>query len=382
MLTILFWFGAHAQAWDDPAWSSYQGNALHSGDIGREVIAGDYAIVWRVNIGSRAVSGFAIGAETVFATSVASRNADTILIALALDNGQELWRKTFLTAFSVNPPAYDAESGTVLIQTENYSDDSFLRAYAAVGGTVRWQSPYLTQGQRYLAPTVINGMVFVGGGTYGGAYAFDLSTGAQNWFTSLPFFDELTPTALGNDEVIVYTNRMSVLSRVTGAVSYEIIDPDFMSNDPSVNQTPVVISTRAYVTNQQFLVAYDLAARAIAWKIPISAYGQVSSNGSVVFVVASSSLSAHSPVDGTVLWSVTPTLEGLGPQILVFRSHVIVGNSSKTYLINTRTRVIEKTWLMGGELAYGDGRLLIGSSNGAVTAIRLDSTALLTDGFE
>ena len=35
-----------------------------------------------------------------------------------------------------------------------------------------------------------------------------------------------------------------------------------------------------------------------------------------------------------------------------------------------------------GELAYGDGRLLIGSSNGAVTAIRLDSTALLTDGFE
>ncbi len=382
LLASLFCLSTPAPAWDDPAWPAYQGNAAHSGFIDREITGSDFAIDWRVNIGSRAVSGFALGSGMVFATSVSSRDADTILIALSIGKGQELWRKTYLTASSVNPPAYDADTGTVLVQTVNHVDDSYLRAYAAVGGAVRWESSFLVQWSRYLAPTVVGGNVFVGGGEYGGAYAFDISDGTQNWFCELPFYDGLTPVPAGDEALLVFTNRLSVLNRDNGLPAYEIIDPGYAPNGRSVGQTPVVIGDMAYVTYDGFLVAYDLIARLVAWKLPISAYGQVSTDGSVLFVIAGSSLSARHPTDGAALWSVTSPTGGFAPQILVFRNHVVVGNDTTTYLIDSRTRSIQRSWPIGGLLAYGDHRLLIGDSRGAVTAIRLSSTALLTDGFE
>ena len=56
-----------------------------------------------------------------------------------------------------------------------------------------FQAPHSAQWERYYAPTIYDGSVYVNGGYYGGMYGFDAFGGAQQWFNSLPQYDEWTP---------------------------------------------------------------------------------------------------------------------------------------------------------------------------------------------
>ncbi len=371
-----------AQAVDDPAWPTHQGNAAHTGFIDRDLVLGATAIHWQADLQPQPVTGLAVGAGRVYVTGTAASNGDQALIALSIDAGQELWRKTFPGVFSVNPPAYDPVTSTVFLQTGNHGSDTFLRAYDAVTGSFRWRSNFSAQWERYLAPTVIDGVVYINGGYYGGAYAFNVASGLEAWYVGLPQYEAWTPTVFGTDKLVSYTSRISVHDRATGTVLYAIDDPAYSWNGYTVGQTPAILGDFAYVTNGGSLVAYDLASRTVAWKLPINASGQISNDGNELFVVNAGTVSARKAVDGSLRWAVEPPAGGFRSQVLIFRNHLLVSDGYATYLISRHTHEIDRFWPVGGLLAYGDGHLFVGESSGRVTAIELASTPLFQDGFE
>jgi len=99
----------------------------------------------------------------------------------------------------VNPPSY--AYGNVYIQTGNHGTDTYLRAYRADTGELVFQSAHAAQWERYYAPTIADGVVFVNGGYYGRMYAVDAFTGQQLWYLSLPQYDQWTAAV---DDAMTY----------------------------------------------------------------------------------------------------------------------------------------------------------------------------------
>jgi outer membrane protein assembly factor BamB len=157
-------------------WTTYQGNALHTGYVPVTLDASQFTKSWSVPIGdSGAALQQATEADGMVYVSQSGYFSDQGLYVLNAQDGSVLWNLPFPNIFSVNPPAYD--NGKVYIQTVNNSGDTWVRAYEASSGTQVFQAAADAQWENYLAPTIVDHTLYVDGGTYGGMYSFNGRTG-------------------------------------------------------------------------------------------------------------------------------------------------------------------------------------------------------------
>ena len=179
--TILFVLMAgFARAQNDP-WTMYQGGTSHTGYVEISLNPADFTLRWSKNIGGNLPLNPVTAAEgKVFVTKLVRFNNTDALIVLNDATGDIIWSKNFGEVNSVNPPSY--AYGNVYVQTGDNSPGTFLRAYNADTGALVFESPHAAQWERYYAPTIYDGTVYINGGYYGGMYAFDAYTGTQNWF--------------------------------------------------------------------------------------------------------------------------------------------------------------------------------------------------------
>lgn len=359
-------------------WSTYQGSENHWGYVPQTVLPSRALERWRRKAQGGVIHGLAVDHGQVFTTPHSLFLQEVPLVVQRLVDGELAWRIDFGDIYSAGYPTID--DGRIYLQTANGWIGTYLHCYDVDGG-FQWRTPFPAQWNTFLAPTLVDGDIYFNGGTYGGLYSLD-GNGKTRWFTQLPQFDGWSPTWF-NGTLLAYTNVLTVVEPSTGLVLGRIHDPDYAWAGYTVDQAPVVVGTRAYVTNGGRLVAFDLASMQIAWARGVGASGQVSTDGEQLFVVAGGALSVHDPVTGDRQWSWVPSPSGaIATRIIVTDSHVIVGDQSQTYLVNRGSRQTEQTLPVSGALAYAADTLVIGMTDGNVAAYHLPTEALFADDFE
>jgi PQQ-like domain len=355
-------------------WETYQGDERHSGYVPISLEPEVFSQRWQRTVVPGATLNPVTAADgKVFVSIYGYFRGGDALFTLDARDGEVLWSRGFGTPFSVNPPAYGY--GNVYIQTGNHGSDTWLWAFDANTGSTVFQSPHSAQWERYFAPTIYDGSVYVNGGYYGGMYAFDAFSGASQWFADLQQYDQFTP-AVDEDHVFAYVGEYSpglyVVDRETGRPSYTIPDPDFDWNGWSMNLAPVLGSLGDVIAiHDGRLIRFDLAGRRIAYQIQANFSGQPSVAKGVVYAINGGALEARNESDGAVRWRWVPPSGAATEHVIVTDTHALVRTATATYAIELLSG--QSVWSIGvaGSMAIGDETLYIASANGVVTAISI-----------
>ena len=360
------------------AWPMYQANARHTGYVPLSLDPAGFELLWQRTVAQgRALNPVTAADGKVFCSLVSYFTGGDSLFALDAASGSVLWSKSFTGSnggpFSVNPPSY--AFGNVYIQTGNHGSDTWLRAYDAATGEFAFQSAHSAQWERYFAPTIHDGKVFVNGGYYGGAYGFDAFTGAQEWFTGLPQYDEWTPAVEG-DRVYCYVGEyqpgLYILDRTSGVTVGFIADPNFDWNGWSMDLAPVVGNhSDVIVIHDGRLINFDTASRTIRWELDGSYTGQPTVAHDAIFAVRNGRLAVLDEVTGTSLWSWQPPQGQLSGSMIATDTHLFGATSTTVYAVDLVSHQTAWSHPVSGQLALGNGALYVAGPSGVLTAVRL-----------
>ncbi len=350
-------------------WPMFQANPAHTGYVPGALNPGQFALRWQIDAANGlGLNPVAVGDGKVF-VSAPAYFGNTGLYAYDAGSGAPLWNKSYSDLFSVNPPAYG--HGRVYLQTGKGTSSSqpLLRAYDATTGQVAFESVFGAQWENYQAPTILDDVVYVNGGAYGGMYAFGASNGGQRWFnSSLAQEDGWTPAVDGSYAYAYLNGVLSVVNRTSGTTAFTINGPSSYGVSVPVlggaNDVIVIASSR--------LIRFDTASRTVAWDKSGSFSGQPSVANGVIYAINGGALNARAQADGALLWSWTAPGDTLAGPILVTDTHVLVSGNTKTFAVNLATRAGDWDYPATGALALADHSIFIASpSTGKLTAIRV-----------
>lgn len=347
--------GAHAAT----EWTQYQGNASHTGSLDI-TLSTTFTKSWSVNTG--AIGPVAAVDGMVFASTQGYFSGQKLL-ALNAASGAQVWSKDFGGIYSVNPPSYS--NGTVYLQTGNHGGDSWFRGYDAKTGQLVAKAPFSAQWERYQSPTIVDDVAYVNGGYYGGAYAFDLKTGQQKWFTGLPQYDGWTPAVDDTRVVAHMAGSLYVMDRETGAIQQTIQDSIYNWNGYTAAPAPVLVGDRAYVVSSGYLHQYDLKAGTEAWALS-GVVGQLAIDGDEIFALRNGTLSSINAITGATNWMwEDSTTSSFGNEVLVTDNLVFVSTlNSKSFAIDRKSRQVVATFSESGRFSFGNDTLYIAGSHG------------------
>ena len=355
-------------------WEMYQADSSHTGWVPVHLDPESFTLRWQRTVGSGGqLNPVTAAGGMVFVSRVIYFGSGASFFALDVRDGATLWSKDFGSVFSVNPPSY--AYGNVYIQTGNHGSDTWLRAYDAGTGTPIFRVPHAAQWERYYAPTIRDGSVYVNGGYYGGMYAFDAFSGQQRWFRPLQQYDQWTP-AVDETHAYAYVGEydpgLYVVDRVTGELAYKIPDPHFDWNGWSMNLAPVLGGAHNVLAiHDGRLISFDTVSRTIRWEIAPGFTGQPSVAHGAIYAIRNGALVVLDEETGAEAWRWQPPAGSLSDTLIVTESHVITGTGSATYAIDLLQRSLAWTFPAGGHLALGDDMLYIASANGMLTAISM-----------
>ncbi|MCM3875125.1 MAG: PQQ-binding-like beta-propeller repeat protein, partial [Thermoanaerobaculia bacterium] len=356
------------------SWPMYQVDPSHTGYMPVSLAPGQFYVRWSKGIGvvaggNLSVNPVAAGDGMVYATLKIYFNDVTQLFALRTTDGSTLWSKGFGDVFSVNPPAY--VNGIVYLQTGNHTPDTWLWAFDGGSGTKHFQVPHTAQWERYYAPTVVEGRVYVNGGYYGGMYGFNGLIGNQLWFSGLPQYDEWTPAVdalRAYAYVGEYVPGLYIKKLVDGTDAQPVAfipDPDFEWNGWSMNQAPVIGGAGEVLAingGAGRLIAFDPVAGTIAWQLKDRYTGQPSVAGGRIYVVNNGGLSVLDESSHTLLWSWMPPqppvsgTRAITQPMIVTDTHVLVSTEDTVYAIDLTTHVALWSFAAANaKLAIADG---------------------------
>ena len=359
---------------DDP-WPMFQNDASHTGYIPITIAPRTFRQKWERTIGTYDLNPVTVSEGKVFVSEKIYFNSSR-LYALDATTGNTLWSKQFGEVFSVNPPSF--AYGNVYIQTGKESstgDAPYLRAYNADTGELVFKTEFEAQWERYYAPTIYDGTIYIDGGYYGGMYAFDAYTGFQKWFSNLPQYDQWTP-AVDQNFAYAYLGENSpalyVLNRLTGEMVFSIPDPDFDWNGWSMNLAPVVGGADdIIVIHDGRLISFDITNRNIRWQLAGNFSGQPSIANGIIYAINSGALTARAQQTGNQIWAWEIPADNINGTIIVTNSHLFVQTSSKVYAIdlNTHQDVWSATIPANSNLTISGNSLYIAGADGSLKAI-------------
>lgn len=361
------------------SWPMYQANPAHTGYTPMSLDPSQFSVLWEQVIGTAALNPVTAADGKVFVSQYTYFNDTTHLHTLDATTGETMWSKGFGDVFSVNPPSY--AYGNVYIQTGNHSNDTYLRAYDADTGSFVFRTPHSAQWERYYAPTVYDGQVYVNGGSYGGMYSFDAYSGEQNWFHGLPQYDEWTPAV---DENYAYAyagtspSALYVLDRHTGEEVFRISDPNFDWHGWSMDLAPVLgTHDNVLVIQDGRLLSFDLAKREIAWELDGAFSGQVALANEAIYAINAGTLSVRDELTGDSLWGWEVPSGSLRDTLVLTDTHLFTQTSDMIYAIDLVTH--NEVWSIpaSGHLAMGEGALYVAGSDGLLTAIAVPDPATI-----
>jgi hypothetical protein len=341
----------------------------------------------------------AVGDGNVYAVSgqLGTPGGVNTLFAINQQRGLLSWQAGFPAApsfgfvFSVNAPAYS--NGTVFVQTSDNYDygykQDFTRLYAlnATNGQQAFFTNLSSQWETYLSPTPYNGQLYMDGGTYGGMYSINSSSGTQNWFANLPQYDAWTPAVNATYCYSQTGPEFSAINRVTGAQVFGLEVPNYPFGSYSMNSSPVLGTNNDAITIINGGPLYPtgtIGGRLISWNIqsdgthtPHIAWtdtdgfsGQSTLANNVIYAIDNGLLTAIDEGSGDVLWNWNAGSALSGP-IVATDNELFVSGSNDTYAVDISTHQADWSAPYAGQLALSDGSLYIATADGQVVAYTL-----------
>ncbi|MDD5275735.1 MAG: PQQ-binding-like beta-propeller repeat protein [Methylovulum sp.] len=349
-------------------WAMDQANPAHTGYIPVTIDSNKIAFRWKKQVSTSALNPITVAAGSIFASDWGYFNTQHLYAINK--NGQLAWGKSFSDIFSINPPSY--ADGKVYVQTGNSDSDTYLRAYAALSGNLVFQAPHAAQWERYLAPTIYKGNVYINGGTYGGMYSFNGGKGKLNWFYGdLPQVDNWTPAV---DEKLAYSyiGSLYAVDRLTGKHLFTIANSGQQQAVPMLGGLNDV-----FVVDGGMLNRFKTDTHKIAWQKTYNFNedytGQPALANSVVYVgTTKGSLVALDQATGKILWAWKNTAKGIViNNIVATKSHVFFTTENKLYAVDLKTQQNVWSYPVSGHLALGESGLYVASGDGTLTAFGL-----------
>jgi hypothetical protein len=336
-------------------WPTFGNGPAHAGYFPGIVGNSTFALRWRSVVGG-SLQQAAVGGNRIYVTPY-QYFGSAFLTAIHEYSGQVAWQYNFASAYSINPPTYD--SGSVYVQRCDNGGDTHLWNFNAITGGVNWQAPHGAQWERYMAPTVADGGVWVNGGTYGGMYGFNQSNGSQRFFLGLAQVDGWTP-AYYQGKVYTQVGMFRAHDPVTGAVLWST-DTSTSSGGNAV-KTPSIADGRGYFIGSPNLFAVDLTSHAIALRIDGNFTGYPAIANGMIYAISNNVVAAYSTAGQYVGSYVAGTT--LSYQPIVTDDSVIVSSATNTCVFDLFTFALKQSIPVAGYLSLANGVLYITTSAG------------------
>lgn len=367
-----------------PAWSTYQGNASHTGYIPASFDPAAFNRRWGVAAPTRDPSaGYGTTTAPALDNGKAYLATGTILgpwvlRALDEDTGKTVWSADMGQQLRVNPPA--AANGKVyIVATAN--QDTFLYIYDQANGNLIGKTAIPSQGPIYQAPTVFGDAVYTDYGLFDGLAKFGAADGRLVWSARDISQESGWTPAVDAAYAYVYIHKVLTVTNVAdGSTAYTIEIPQ----DPSYGGGPytgaVVLGNQvAYRADGRRLVAFDLAKRSVAWQTDGLAKGQPALANGILYVSGDygTTLEAHSASTGTLLWSTALPRIGTGfstefDTVVATSTLAFLVSPDRTVAVNLATHNVAWTYPLGGKLAISNrGVLYIVAESGQIAAVNL-----------
>jgi hypothetical protein len=376
-------------AWTDvPEWSTFQGNAAHTGYVPVTINPDQIKLRWKsAAISQTAQSnwGYGYSATMAIGNGMFYGAGANVLKARKEFDGSVAWTYDLsaLQYPSVNPPAF---GNGIVYMAGGQQQSTYMFAFDAASGAVSFKTPMSSQWENYLAPVVLDDAVYTDAGTYGGLYAFK-PTGEQLFSKSLAQVSMWSP-AVDATSVYVYDGTLHVMDRKTGTVTSEIKNPDYQNYIYQSNGAPVLGASgsvfaadyaNAFLNSGTLgnqLLKFNTAKGYVDWRIngnyPLTpAYAK-----GVVYAVNLSPyrIEARNESDGALAWSWTP---GQAAETKWSGEPVVTGNllftstNLATYAIDLSTHKVVWSYPAAGRLALSRSGILYIQNSDAVVAVNL-----------
>lgn len=366
-------------------WEMFQGNAAHTGYVPITIDPKKISRRWnwvKPTQEKGYLSTITASQGKIFVVNNIYNNGSNSYSIHSINesDASNAWSYKF-NSYIVNPPS--VSNGKVFVATSGHEDTAMWQFDATTGAKLI-ETPFKSQWERYLAPTIKNGKVYTNGGYYGGVNSFNISDGTDSWFQELVQSDMWTP-AVDTNYVYTYTGTFSVLSAKDGHKIFEI--PDLTPNNGagfSINSAPVIGSQgNVLVANglgqggSNHLISYNIAQRKVNWTLN----GQFQSSPAVaskVIYIANAEpfrLEARNEADGTLMWSwqpdsTTTQFQFLG-NIVVTTNLIFVATDTGIYAIDKKTHAPVWHFKKTGNLAITSNGILLVTNYSTIYAINL-----------
>ena len=361
-------------------WSTQGGNFQRTGLIPGDLRVDNPVQIWQ-NYYGRRMNPVVISGSQVFMSVVGG--TDTFLTALELDSGLESWRYNFINGNSTNPPS--VANGAVYIQRGNHSSDSQLFSIDSSSGNEIWQSPFQQQWASYYAPVIADGKVFIPGGSYGGIYGYNQSTGAQLFFQGGHNYDDRAP-AYSNGKLYTWVAGYFNEYDADSGDLLRTLNLDWYWHGYDMRTMPVISGNfgfviGTYANRKSKLKVVDLNNFSLLWQSEELNYpwdngivlGTPAVSGQYVYVINDNSVYRYNFLTGIKDKTYDAPQELLRTQPIISNDKVIVSSSDNTYIFDLDSGSLLSTLNTGGNVSLSGDKLITADSTGNMTCYLLNS---------
>lgn len=394
--------GLHAAVSADSSWTQFQADPAHSGYIPYTINTNNIVPLWSLadtELGHASlVPGVVTDADHVYVVGRTTDGDPYEVVAVDRLSKTVAWTRGF-SPYSRGLSAPATGNGKVYVHQWGHSGISggnaaqypYVTGLDAQTGEIDFATSHSGQWSSGSRPTVAGNQVFAAGGYYGGLDAYDAITGNKQWFSKVNQQYGWIPAA-DEDSVYVYmgyasaspgpsTGTLYVVNRATGQSS-KILNPQDKHTRYKGTVTLGQQNDALVLANENTglkLVSFDLTNKAVGWRTPINAPGEIAINGGIVYASSGIELLALEESTGNKLDSwFTPAGESLSGNLIVTDNLIFAQTTEATYAIDRIT--LDDVWStdLTGDIALGDGLLLI-STNESVSAFTVpEPTTLIT----
>jgi|GEM_PF-366881 len=351
-------------------WPMMGRDAAHTGFYPGSLNGQTLSQAWTLQVAPQALNQVSIAEGKVFATPDIYFN-ETQLSAVDLTTGTLAWKKLWpVQARSLNGPAYFG--GVLYVQRGNHSSDSQLWALNATDGSTKWSTPFSAQWEEYLPPTVTDTSVFTAGGSYGGTYGYNRTTGAQLFFASLDQYDGWTPSFYNGKAYSFVTGKFRQHNPTLGTIDWTL-DLTWNWNGYTMGRTMAIASGAAFVVNNRSpsneLVCIDLTTQAVRWRVQtgFAAATPAVAGSSVYAFDAAGNVQAYDITSGALLRTYTTGIGTSGLyQPIVTNDTLFACSSTSTAIHTLSTGTKTQTIAAGGIPSLSNSYLLLAGTDGVL----------------
>lgn len=363
------------------AWSTYQGNAAHTGYVPASFDPSKFSRRWKLQV---PVDNFVIGgigagggpgSIAVDQGMVYLTEFDTVrgydVVALSEATGAEAWRAPLGKCFGATAPA--AANGQVYVLCGDITQ-TYLAVLDQRTGAQRSKTLMFGELPETMAPNAVGTDAYIASSDRIPYLSKFSSLDKQFAWRNMEVYDHIsrTPAVDANNLYGYGGGKLVAYSVATGVAAWSIADPDYNQYTNRMGMV-VIADGRVFFSQENRLVAFNPDQRTVAWTVKGVAVSEPACANGVVYTTSlmGQALDARSAADGTLLWS-TPLSGEVYARVLVTRNLAFVSSDQGTVAVDLGTHQIVWRSSLGGELAIsGNGILYIRNPVGTLAAINL-----------